>query len=52
MTCVPAAQVKKPRKGRFAERQLLDRLKSYEDLLKKHGIAFPGPGTFIAMDGK
>jgi len=45
MACVPAAQVKKPRKRRFAERQLLDRLKSYENLLKQHGINFPEPGT-------
>ena len=51
MACVPAAQVKKPRKRRFAERQLLDRLKSYEELLKQHGIAFPEPGTSTQREG-
>jgi hypothetical protein len=45
MACVPAAQVNKPRKRRFAEKQLLDRLKSYEDLLKRHGIALPEAGA-------
>ncbi|PHH89545.1 hypothetical protein CDD83_5804 [Cordyceps sp. RAO-2017] len=36
--CVPAAVA--PRRRRFPERELLDRLRLYERLLRQHGIAF------------
>jgi hypothetical protein len=38
--CVPAGMIDRPRKRRFPERQLLDRLRLYEDLLRKHGVDF------------
>lgn len=39
VTCVPAAQTR-PRKRRFPERQLLERLRAYEDLLRRNNIEF------------
>lgn len=39
-TCVPATAVGKNRKKRFAERELLDRLRRYEDLLRANNVAF------------
>lgn len=39
-TCVPATAVGKNRKKRFAERELLERLRRYEDLLRANNIAF------------
>ena len=36
--CVPATQTR--RKRRFPERQLLDRLRKYEDLLRRHNVTF------------
>jgi hypothetical protein len=38
--CVPAALLQKQRRKRFAERELLDRLRHYEALLKENGIEF------------
>ena len=38
--CVPASSVPRQRRRRFPERELLDRLRLYEDLLKKHNIPF------------
>jgi hypothetical protein len=38
--CVPASSVPRQRRRRFPERELLDRLRLYEDLLKKHKIPF------------
>lgn len=39
-TCVPAGLVPRPRKRRFAERELLDRCRRYEDLLQQNSIRF------------
>lgn len=36
--CVPATLA--PRKRRFAERELLQRLRNYEDLLRRNGVEF------------
>ncbi|KAL4801192.1 hypothetical protein BDV18DRAFT_165181 [Aspergillus unguis] len=38
--CVPAGLIPRPRKRRFPERHLLDRLRQYETLLKENDIAF------------
>ncbi|KAG9193153.1 hypothetical protein G6011_03188 [Alternaria panax] len=38
--CTSAATIPRQRRRRFPERELLDRLRHYEDLLKKNGIAF------------
>ena len=39
--CVPAGSLPpRQRRRRFPERELLDRLRHYEDLLRKHNIAF------------
>ena len=38
--CIPAALVPRQRRRRFPERELLDRLRHYEDLLRKHDIKF------------
>ena len=38
--CVPAAPARRQRKRRFPERALLDRLRQYEDLLRRNKIAF------------
>ena len=38
--CVPAALVRRPRKRRFPERDLLDRLRRYEDLLRQNNVKF------------
>ena len=38
--CIPAHLIPKQRKRRFAERELLDRLRQYESLLSKHEIDF------------
>jgi hypothetical protein len=38
--CVPASQIQRRRKRRFPERELLDRLRKYEDLLTQHNIKF------------
>jgi hypothetical protein len=38
--CVPATQVSRRRRRRFPERELLERLRKYEDLLRKHNIKF------------
>jgi hypothetical protein len=38
--CVSAASVPRQRRRRFPERELLDRLRLYEDLLRKHKIPF------------
>lgn len=38
--CVPATQFPRQRRKRFPERELLDRLRKYEDLLRQHNIKF------------
>ncbi|KAL5341427.1 hypothetical protein BJX70DRAFT_406017 [Aspergillus crustosus] len=38
--CVPAHLIPRPRKRRFPERELLDRLRQYEGLLRQHEIRF------------
>ena len=38
--CVPATQVSRRRRRRFPERELLERLRKYEDLLRHHNIKF------------
>lgn len=38
--CVPATLVPRQRRRRFAERELLDRLRYYEDLLQQNNIPF------------
>lgn len=38
--CVPAAQIQRQRKRRFPERELLDRVRKYEDLLRQNNISF------------
>ena len=38
--CVPAGQLPRRRKRRFAERELLEQLKRYEELLKENGIEY------------
>lgn len=40
MQCISAATQPRQRRRRFAERELLERLRHYEDLLKTNGIAF------------
>lgn len=44
--CVPATQVQRRRRRRFPEKDLLDRLRRYEDLLRQNDVAFdPLHGT-------
>jgi hypothetical protein len=38
--CLPAAQTTRQRRRRFPERDLLDRLRHYENLLRQHSIQF------------
>lgn len=38
--CIPATQVTRQRKRRFPERDLLDRLRKYEDILRQNNIKF------------
>lgn len=38
--CIPAALLPRQRRRRFPESELLDRLRRYEDLLRKHKINF------------
>ena len=38
--CVPAALVPRQRRRRFPERELLDRLRHYESLLREHNVSF------------
>ena len=38
--CIPATQVTRQRKRRFPERELLDRLRKYEDLLRQNNVRF------------
>ncbi|TVY84831.1 Aurofusarin cluster transcription factor aurR2 [Lachnellula suecica] len=38
--CVPATQLSRQRKRRFPERELLERLRKYEDLLRQNNIKF------------
>lgn len=38
--CVPATQVARQRRRRFPERELLDRLRKYEDLLRQNNVKF------------
>lgn len=37
--CVPATKTR-PRRRRFPERELLDRLRKYEDLMRQHNVRF------------
>ncbi|KAF2756371.1 putative C6 transcription factor [Pseudovirgaria hyperparasitica] len=47
--CVPSSLTRPQRKRRFPERELLDRLRHYENLLRRNGISFepihPGGGS-------
>lgn len=49
LQCIPAGSVPKVRRKRFAERELLDRLRHYENLLRQHNVDFetlrPGDDT-------
>jgi hypothetical protein len=38
--CIPMTMTGRPRKRRFAERELLDRLRRYEDLLRQNNVSF------------
>lgn len=38
--CIPATQVTRQRKRRFPERDLLDRLRKYEDIMRQNNIKF------------
>ncbi len=38
--CVPATQASRRRKRRFPERELLERIRKYEDLLRQNNIEF------------
>ena len=38
--CIPATQVSRRRRRRFPERELLERLRKYEDLLRQNNIKF------------
>ncbi|TGO82697.1 hypothetical protein BPOR_0775g00030 [Botrytis porri] len=38
--CIPATQLPRRRRRRFPERELLDRLRKYEDLLRQNNIKF------------
>lgn len=38
--CVPATQLSRPRKRRFPERELLQRLREYEGLLRQNNVKF------------
>ena len=38
--CVPATLAQRPRRRRFPERALLERLRKYEDLLRQNNITF------------
>lgn len=49
--CVPAALIRRPRKRRFPERELLDRLQRYEDLLRQNNVNFE-PMHKNASDGQ
>ena len=40
MQCVPAALIPRQRRRRFPERELLERLRRYEGLLRENGIEF------------
>ncbi|RSL88575.1 hypothetical protein CEP51_001671 [Fusarium floridanum] len=54
--CVPATQTR-PRRRRFPERELLDRLRKYEDLLRRNKVKFeplhkdPGSGEQESPEG-
>jgi hypothetical protein len=38
--CISAASITRQRRRRFPERELLDRLRLYEELLRKHNVPF------------
>ena len=38
--CIPATQISRRRKRRFPERELLERLRTYEELLRQNNIKF------------
>src|ERR1700743_1535518 len=38
--CIPMTLTGRPRKRRFAERELLDRLRRYEELLRQNNVSF------------
>jgi len=50
--CVPANQVSRRRKRRFPERELLERLRKYEDLLSQYNIKFEPlhPNSHLAAE--
>ncbi|KAL3490707.1 hypothetical protein BJX62DRAFT_237823 [Aspergillus germanicus] len=50
--CIPASQIPRQRKRRFAERELLDRLRQYERLLRQNDIKFDSLHGGSAVDGE
>jgi hypothetical protein len=49
--CIPASLVPRQRRRRFPERELLDRLRHYEELLRQHQIGFEPLHPGRAIDG-
>ncbi|KAH7052387.1 hypothetical protein B0J12DRAFT_710478 [Macrophomina phaseolina] len=50
-SCVPAALNPRRRKRRFPERELLDRLRKYEDLLREHNVKFEPLHQYPVAEG-
>jgi len=50
--CVPAGSIPRQRRRRFPERELLDRLRHYEDLLSRNNVSFEPmhPPSSLARD--
>ena len=48
--CIPATQVSRRRRRRFPERELLERLRKYEDLLRQNNIKFEPLHKDAAVD--
>jgi hypothetical protein len=54
VSCVPSSANPRQRRRRFAERELLERLRHYESLLRRHNIDFAAlhPDSSSNTDGK
>lgn len=50
--CVPATLATRRRKRRFPEKELLDRLHKYEDLLRQHNIPFQALDRLSTGEGE
>lgn len=48
--CIPAGLVRRPRKRRFPERELLERLQQYEDLLRQNNVTFEPLHKAVSAD--